>query len=60
MCVERLKITARTSVFRLRYEFVTSRIEGTNGNHSVNIFGRNACSVPALCGTMQFATCEAS
>jgi len=59
MCGERLKITAKTSVLRLRYEFVTSRIEGPNGNHSVKTFGRNASSVPALCRTMQLATCEA-
>jgi len=59
MCVERLTETAKTSVFRPRYELETSRIEGRNVNHSVKTFGLHTCSVPALCRTTNLATCEA-
>ena len=59
MCVVRLTKTAKTSVFRPRYELEASRTEGKNVNHSVKTFGRHTCSVPALCRTKQFATCEA-
>ena len=59
MCAERLTKTAKSSVFRPRYELETSRIEGRNVNPSVKTFGLHTLSVPALCRTTQLATCEA-